>query len=168
MAAYLGDIRFELIKMLRTPAFALPTLVFPAMFYLLFGVLLAQRQAAARPLYSFAAYGVFGTMGPGLFGFGVSLAFEREHGLLMFKQALPMPPGAYLLARACHGDDVRHHHLVLLTLMLANSWVTCRSASCRRLKVYVIDVLGVLPFCAHRPVRRLRSCRDRRLPPSST
>ena len=37
---------------------------------------------------------------PGLFGFGVSLAFEREQGLLTFKQALPMPPGAYLLARA--------------------------------------------------------------------
>ena len=39
-------------------------------------------------------------MGPGLFGFGVSLAIEREQGLLTLKQALPQPPGAYLLARA--------------------------------------------------------------------
>ncbi len=39
-------------------------------------------------------------MGPGLFGFGVSIAIEREYGLLTLKQALPQPAGAYLLARA--------------------------------------------------------------------
>ena len=37
----------------------------------------------------FRSHGVFGAMGPGLFGFGVSLAIEREQGLLRLKQALP-------------------------------------------------------------------------------
>ena len=63
VAAYFGDIRFELTKMLRTPAFALPTLVFPAMFYLLFGVLMGSAKGnAGAALYSFAGLSVFGTM----------------------------------------------------------------------------------------------------------
>ena len=59
----------------------------------------SARGNAQQSLHAFARLGVFGAMAPGLFGFGVSLAFEREQGLLMFKQALPMPPGSYLLAR---------------------------------------------------------------------
>ena len=62
VAAYAGDIRFELIKMLRTPAFAVPTLVFPAMFYLLFGVLLTRNNPAAS-IDTFARMGVFGSTG---------------------------------------------------------------------------------------------------------
>src|SRR5262245_59201047 len=98
IAAYASDIRFEFLKMARTPAFALPTLFFPAMFYLLFGVLLAKTDPNAG-LQTLARLGVISTMAPGLFGFGVSLAFEREYGTLTYKQALPMPHGSYLLAR---------------------------------------------------------------------
>ena len=46
-AAYLGDIRFEFVKMLRTPMFAVPTLIFPAMFYLIFGVLMGSARGNA-------------------------------------------------------------------------------------------------------------------------
>ena len=100
LAAYLGDIRFEVVKMLRTPAFAVPTLMFPLMFYMLFGVFMgSMRGNAEMAQYTFATYGVFGAMAPGLFGFGVSLAFDREQGLLTFRQAIPMPAGSYLLAR---------------------------------------------------------------------
>ena len=109
IAAYLGDIRFELVKMLRTPAFALPTLLFPVMFYVLFGVIMgAQRGNGAFALYALAGYGVFGTMAPGLFGFGVSLAFEREMGTLTYRQALPMPSGSYLLARMATAQFTRN------------------------------------------------------------
>ena len=80
-AAYFGEMRFEFIKSVRTPAFAVPTLVFPLMFYMLFGIFLgSMRGNSGQALYTFATYGVFGAMGPGLFGFGVSLAIEREAG----------------------------------------------------------------------------------------
>jgi ABC-2 type transport system permease protein len=146
VAAYAGDIRLELLKMLRTPAFALPTLFFPAMFYLLFGVLLAGGDGN-RTVTTFAHMGVFGTMAPGLFGFGVSLAFEREQGLLRFKQALPMPPGSYLLARmvmAMLFAAIIAVTLSLLAWTVAGAPVTITQAA----KVFVIEVLGVLPFCA--------------------
>ena len=145
-AAYAGDIRFELTKMLRTPAFAVPTLVFPAMFYLLFGVLLARNNPAAG-IDTFARMGVFGTMGPGLFGFAVSLAFEREHGLLKFKQALPMPPGAYLLARMVMSmlfAAIIALLLIVLAVTVGNTALDAGQAA----RVFVIEVLGVLPFCA--------------------
>ncbi|MBC8025865.1 MAG: CIA30 family protein [Steroidobacteraceae bacterium] len=146
VAAYAGDIRLELFKMLRTPAFALPTLFFPAMFYLLFGVLLARGNGAAT-VTTFAHMGVFGTMAPGLFGFGVSLAFDREQGLLRFKQALPMPPGSYLLARmvmAMLFVALISVSLTLLAWTVAGAPITPAQAA----KVFLIEVLGVLPFCA--------------------
>lgn len=147
-AAYLGDIGFELKKMRRTLAFALPTLLFPPMFYLLFGVLMGSAKGnAAAALYSFAGLSVFGTMAPGLFGFGVSLAFEREYGLLVFKQALPMPPGAYLIARMAMAM-IFASIISLLMLLLAKFLGHVPFGFGQGLEVYVNGVLGVLPFCA--------------------
>ena len=39
-------------------------------------------------------------MGPGLFGFGVGFAHERDNGLLTLRRALPAPPAAQLIAKA--------------------------------------------------------------------
>ena len=148
LAAYLGDIRFEFVKMLRTPAFALPTLLFPAMFYLLFGVLMGSVKGnAGQALYSLATLSVFGTMAPGLFGFGVSLAFEREYGLLVFKQALPMPPGAYLVARMSMAM-IFASIISLLLIVLATSAGHVPLTFVQGAQIYLINVLGVLPFCA--------------------
>lgn len=146
--AYLGEIRFEFVKSLRMPAFSVPTLLFPAMFYLLFGVLLGSaRGNADMALYSFAAYGVFGAMGPGLFGFGVSLAIEREQGLMVFRQALPAPAGSYLLARmvmAMLFVGIITLLLIALALFAAHVPLTLAQA----VKVLLINMLGTLPFCA--------------------
>src|SRR3954452_16475929 len=97
-ASYLLEAKFEFLRVLRTPAFAVPTLLFPPMFYLLFGLILNRDNANAAH-YLFATYSVFGVMAPGLFGFGVGVAIERERGWLALKRVAPMPPGAYLLAK---------------------------------------------------------------------
>jgi ABC-2 type transport system permease protein len=147
IAAYASDIRFEFLKMLRTPAFAVPTLVFPAMFYLLFGVLMNRGGDATVALHTFARLGIFGTMAPGLFGFGVSLAFEREYGTLTYKQALPMPHGSYLLARmvmAMLFASIIATLLIVMAFTIAHAPLTAAQAA----RVFVIEVLGVLPFCA--------------------
>jgi ABC-2 type transport system permease protein len=147
-AAYFGEIRFEFIKSLRTPAFAVPTLFFPIMFYLLFGIFLgSMRGNSNQAAYLFATYGVFGAMGPGLFGFGVSLAIEREQGLLTLKQALPQPPGAYLLARAAMSMlfvAIISLMLTLMAVLVGDVPLTFSQGA----RLFVIDVLGALPFCA--------------------
>ena len=68
--SYLLEAKYEFLRLLRTPSFALPSMLFPCLFYLLFGVLLNKSNGdAAR--YLLATYGVFGVMGVGLFAFGV-------------------------------------------------------------------------------------------------
>ena len=99
LSIYLREAGYEFLRMWRTPSFAIPTMVFPSMFYILFGVLMAGRAGNADvSRYMLATYGVFGVMAPALFGLGVSLAIDRERGFLTLKRVLPMPPGAYLFA----------------------------------------------------------------------
>ncbi len=93
---YRAEALCELRRAWRTPAFVLPSLLFPVLFYGLFGVLLGRGHA---PVYLLATYCVFGAMAPALFGFGVQLALDREGGLLTLKRALPLPPMAPLVAR---------------------------------------------------------------------
>ena len=94
---YVLEARSQFLAAARMPAFTIPTLVFPLMFYVFFGVLMGFSPIA--PTYLLATYGVFGTIGPSLFGFGVGLATERDRGALLLKQTTPMPATAHLLAR---------------------------------------------------------------------
>lgn len=96
LAPYIAELKAELRRTWRTPAFVLPCLLFPVLFYAMFGVMLGRGQASR---YLLATYCVFGAMGPALFGFGVQLAMDRAGGLLTLKRALPVPPLAPLLAR---------------------------------------------------------------------
>jgi ABC-2 type transport system permease protein len=96
-AAYRAEIRSELLKAFRTPEFAGPTLLLPVMFYALFGLVLAR--GADAPKYLLATYGIFAALGPALFGFGASIALERDQGLLALKRVAPMPVNAYFLAK---------------------------------------------------------------------
>ena len=146
-AAYLGEMRFEFIKSLRTPAFAVPTLLFPILFYVMFGIFFgSMRGNSQQALYLFATYGVFGAMGPGLFGFGVSLAIEREQGLLTLKQALPQPPGAYLLARAVMAM-LFVATISLMLMLVAVSVGDVPLTFSQGIRLFAINVVGALPFC---------------------
>ena len=79
---YLLDTRCELMRLLREPMYVIPTLLFPALFYAMFGLLLGARGSAEAARYLLATYGVFGVMGAALFGFGVTVAMDRDQGLL--------------------------------------------------------------------------------------
>lgn len=146
--AYLLEARCEFLRLLRTPSFALPTILFPSMFYVLFGVVLrGSGHGLDAAKYLLATYSVFGVMAPGLFGFGVVVAMEREQGLLTLKRALPMPPGAYLFAKMV----MAMLFAALITLLLmAIGFVLghVRMPLENWLALLVTDILGVLPFCA--------------------
>lgn len=148
LRAYLLEARYEFLRLLRTPSFALPTILFPAMFYLLFGIVLNHASHGFDPAaYLLATYCAFGVMAPGLFGFGVVVAMEREQGLLTLKRALPMPPGAYLFAKMTMA--MLFAALVTLILMtLAATLGHVRMPLANWSALLLTDVLGVLPFCA--------------------
>ncbi len=143
--AYLQETRSEILRYLRNPGFLLPTLLFPTVFYLMFGVLLGRGGEQAR--YMLAAYSTFGVMAPGLFGFGVSLALERDGGLLTLKRALPMPPAAYLIGKMAMAMLVAATIAsLLLAIALFVAHVPLSAAQASRL--FALEVTGVVPFCA--------------------
>ena len=144
--SYLQEAKCEALRMLREPAFCLPVIGFPVLFYLLFGVLLDKGEGKAAQ-YLLATYGAFGVIGAGLFGFGVSIAVDREKGLLRLKRALPVPPGALLLAKMVMAMSFA----AIISLVLAVIAATVAGVALepsRWIRLFVIDVLGVLPFCA--------------------
>jgi ABC-2 type transport system permease protein len=144
--SYLLEAKYEFLRLLRTPSFALPSLLFPCLFYVLFGVLLNRSNGdAAR--YLLATYGVFGVMGVGLFAFGVTVAMEREHGFLVYKRALPMPPDAYLFAKMM----MAMLFAMIISLLLATLAATLGGVELRAsqwLLLWVVNVVGVLPLAA--------------------
>jgi ABC-2 type transport system permease protein len=144
LGAYLAEVRSECLRYMRAPSFILPMLLFSTVFYLMFGVLLNHGDASR---YLLASYSAFGIIGPGLFGFGVSLAIERDGGLLTLKRALPMPPGAYLLGKmvmAMVAATLVTVLLILIGVLLAHVALTVSQMA----GLLVVGAFGVLPFCA--------------------
>lgn len=146
LGAYLEEARSECLRYLRAPSFVLPMTLFSTVFYLMFGVLLNHPGSDASR-YLLASYTTFGVIGPGLFGFGVSLALERDGGLLTLKRALPMPPGAYLLGKMAMAMICA----TLVVALLLTIGLTLGGVSLTRwqmLAMLAVGALGVLPFCA--------------------
>jgi ABC-2 type transport system permease protein len=146
---YWLEAKAEALKTLRLPGFALPLLVFPAMFYLLFGV--AMRYPALGRVsmaeYMLATYGAFGMMNAALFGFGVLVAAERGQGWLLLKRATPMPPLALFVAKLAmsllFGVLVV---AVLYALALGPGHVRAPASTLAALAAVL--VAGALPFAA--------------------
>lgn len=144
---FLLEARSEFLRLVRAPSFAVPTIAFPIMFYALFG--LALTPAHAHPegaRHALAAFLVIGTMAPGLFALGITLAVDRERGFLELKRALPMPPGAYLAAKMCMAMLFAGCVATLL-LLLAGLVGGVALTALQWAQLLALAVLGVLPFC---------------------
>ncbi len=148
LKAYLREAQTEFLKVWRQPAFLFPTLAFPAIFYLLFGVMMTRGPNTGEVArYMLGTYAAFGAMGPALFGFGVGLAEERSNGLLALKRVLPLPPMAYLLAKALMAMAFAVLIGALL-LALATVFGGVRLPLSNTLRYFVVLSLGALPFAA--------------------
>ena len=102
LALYLKEAKYEFLKYLRLPIYALSTILFPVMFYVLFGLVMNRQgtfHAVTVSTYLLATYGTFGTMGASLFANGAGVAAERGLGWMQVKRASPMPPFANFVAK---------------------------------------------------------------------
>ncbi|MGJ5817285.1 ABC transporter permease [Paludibaculum fermentans] len=147
--AYAIEAKYETLRMLRAPAFAGPFLLLPVVLYLLFAVLLFGPGIAKDPrgaLLIFMGFSVLGVMGPGLFGFGISVAMEREQGLLKLKRALPMPAAASLVAKLMM--SMVFVAIVMATMAAAAPLGHLRLTATQLLSLSFVNILGALPFCA--------------------
>jgi ABC-2 type transport system permease protein len=143
---YFTESKFEFIRMLRMPMFALPALIFPAMFYLLFGVLMNHGKGQAST-YLLATYCIFGVMGPGLFGFGVSVAMEKDRGWLKWRRAIPALAGAYFISKmvmALIFSFIIYIELALLAAFFGGVDLN----AVQWLQLLIVSLLSSLPFSA--------------------
>ena len=147
---YLLESRFELLRLARRPAYVLPTLLFPCMFYIFFGLVMGHSEAVGKTslaTYLLGTYGAFGAIGASLFGIGLSLASDRGFGWLVLKRASPMPAAAYLLAKVV-GGVLFGAVVISLLFALGAAFGGVRLPATTWLHLGAVLVAGTIPFCA--------------------
>jgi len=106
LGVYLTETRYELTRMMRNPGIAIPVLLLPCALYALFALLIAGEainKDANLGVFLFAAFSIMSVTMPAMFGIGVTLALERDMGLLRLKRAQPAPPAAWVVAKIVAG-----------------------------------------------------------------
>ena len=112
MRLVLAHTRASVLELVRYPSFSVPTLAFPALFFLLFVSFRADEQEAGRFVASFAGFGVLGVA---LFHFGVGIAVERTSPWERYLRTLPLPPWSRFASRT----------LIAVALALPASGAVC-------------------------------------------
>jgi ABC-2 type transport system permease protein len=85
-------------ELLRIPAFAIPTIVFPAMFYTIFGLPYAHQSAVVANAVM-CAFVAFALIGVSLFQFGVGISAERGRPWERYIRTLPVSVDTRMAAR---------------------------------------------------------------------
>jgi len=150
LAIYAKEAKYELLKNIRIPVYAISTVTFPLMFYVLFGIVLGRGNPVNRgetATYMLATMGCFGVMAVALFGFGVSLAIERGQGWLQVKRASPMPVSAYFGAKL-FSAVVFSTVIMLMLLTVGVLFGGVRLPVATAAKLIGILVAGSIPFSA--------------------
>ena len=150
IALYVKEAKYELLKNIRIPIYAISTVAFPLMFYVLFGIVLGAGNPVNRnenATYMLATMGCFGVIAVALFGFGVSLALERGQGWLQVKRASPMPVSAYFVGKLCSALTFSAV-IMLLLLAVGFTFGGVRMPIATAAKLVGILVAGAIPFSA--------------------
>lgn len=145
---YYLEAKTEFLKAFRMPAFTIPSLLFPLMFYVFFALIFnRQGMNGQMPAYMIATYGVFGIIGPALFGFGVGVAIEKDQGWLAVKQCSPMPISAYFMARIL--TAMQFALLIILSLFITGAlFGDVVLTTGQWAATLLVLLIGTLPFCA--------------------
>lgn len=142
------EAKYEILKYLRLHIFSISTLLFPTMFYVLFGIVLPSgTNRTETATYLLATMACYGVMGVAMFSFGVGIAMERGQGWLQVKRASPMPLPAYFLAKIINAM-VFAIAISLLLLAVGVAFGGVRMAPLTAVKLISVLVLGSIPFSA--------------------
>ena len=122
----------------------------PFALYALFALLIAGEainKDASLGIYLFAAFSIMAVTMPALFGTGVTLAIERDMGLLRLKRAQPAPPAAWVVSKIISGLvlGVLAYAPILITA-LATGKLTLGASQVAALSGALL--IGTIPFCA--------------------
>lgn len=138
----------ECVSAWRNLGFVLPTLFFPLVFYTFFGVIFNRGAMEGQaPTYMMVTYAVFGIMGPALFGFGASVANERDKGWLRIRQVSPMSVVNYILAKMVMA--MMFAVIIVFGLyIVGGAFGGVALPKTEWLSLIPVFVFGTIPFCA--------------------
>jgi ABC-2 type transport system permease protein len=95
MTLVVAHARAMTVELARHPAYVVPTLAFPAVFFLFFATPARHKDADVR----MASFAGFAAIGVAFFQFGVGIAAERASPWEAYVRTLPVGAGARLVAR---------------------------------------------------------------------
>jgi len=143
MSQVLAHFKADLLVLLRIPAFSVPTIGFPVLFFLFFGVPNARDPETANLLM--ASFATFAVLGVSVFKFGVSIAVDRHNPWETYLRSLPATPatrftarvlGAGVFSTAAAGGVILTAVLTTSAGLDAGRWLTLAAAL----------LLGAVPF----------------------
>ena len=160
LRAYAMEAKFETLGALRSVGFAVPFIAIPILIYVIFGVLIIPSGGGGGggdpgadggfgpgvANYLFSGFAVVGAIMPGIF-MGCILATERDGNLHKLKRALPLPPGATIIAKVLMSMGVA----AIAVTLVAIAGLLAGELTISVLQVLVIWatlIIGVIPFCA--------------------
>ena len=129
------------LELLRYPAYLVPTLLLPTVFFLLFAGSGAGAAVTART----ATFAGFAVIGVAFFQFGVGIAVERASPWEAYLRTLPVGPGVRLGARLASAALFAAGAAGLLLLTAAASG-EASLAPARWVLLIVALVCGTVPF----------------------
>ena len=91
--------RIEFLDLLRSPGYVVPTVVFPAMFFVLFDLAVRANAAPISRTSTSLAFIAFAIVGVTLYQFGVGIAQERGRPWERYLRTLPVSAAARFAAR---------------------------------------------------------------------
>jgi ABC-2 type transport system permease protein len=151
LRAYWIETKYEFLRFIRMPGYAIPTMLMPVFLYVLIGILVVGPQAVLDdpklPAYLFSAFLVFAVTSPGMYGLGQAFAAERQSGLLTLKRTQPMPPIAYLIAKML-SILIFTTVTIGILITLATSFGHLTLDGMQMLRIFTAGLLGMTAFCA--------------------
>lgn len=140
--------RCEFVRLWRQPAFSMPSIALPLMFFTLFGLPRIGEEIAgvAAGPYLLATFGAVSMTSVMLFSFGVGVAAERGGKIDVLMRAAPLPPSIHLAARVL---TALAFGVIILSILFAYGGVAgVRQSLPQWLLMGVCLLFGALPFLA--------------------
>jgi ABC-2 type transport system permease protein len=134
--------RLETLELGRYPSFVVPTLLFPAMFFLLF-VVPGVNDATADAFM--ASYVAFAFLGVAFFQFGVGIAAERSSSWALYLRTLPVSVFTHLAGQILSAL-VFSIASGAVVVVVAIALTGARLDTVEWLSLTVSLIVGVIPF----------------------
>ncbi len=99
MNALKQELYGEWLKLIRDPAFVLPSIGFPLGFFVLFGLILPFAKSPDARLSLMANYSAFAILASAMFAASLPLAKEREFGVFALKRCTPLSLPDFVAAK---------------------------------------------------------------------